>query len=120
MACGGSFLIANLGLDLIIAWSAPILTFLYPLVIALIVLGILTPWLGLDRTSFRLTVGLTALPAFLSLFKDLPPVLAHTAPIQALVTAASHWLPWYSLGFAWLPFTCLGLLLSGLLKLRRA
>lgn len=120
LACGGSFLIANLGLDLIIAWSAPILTFLYPLVIALIVLGILTPWLGLDRTNFRLTVGLTALPAFLSLFKDLPPVLAHTAPIQALVTVASHWLPWYSLGFAWLPFTCLGLLLSGLLKLRRA
>lgn len=38
--CGISFIIANFGLDTIISWSTPVLMFLYPLAIALILCGL--------------------------------------------------------------------------------
>ena len=55
--CGLSFLIANLGLDQIIAWSTPMLMFLYPLAIALIILAIFSPFFKNDPMIYRITTA---------------------------------------------------------------
>lgn len=115
LSCGISFLIANLGLDSIIKWSLPILVFLYPLMIALILLGILSPLFKRQVLLYRLTICLTLIPAYFDLVKALPPVLSQTGGAQELINFANHYLPLYPIGFAWLPFTLTGLILSWLI-----
>lgn len=51
--CLLSFTIANLGLNQIIAWSTPVLMFLYPLAITLIILGITSPFFNNDPLVYR-------------------------------------------------------------------
>lgn len=41
--CLLSFIFANLGLDRIVAWSTPVLMFIYPVAISVILLGLLSP-----------------------------------------------------------------------------
>ena len=59
----GAFLIANFGLDQIIAYSTPILMLLYPLAIALIMLGLMHPWIGKNTRIYKTTVAFTMIPA---------------------------------------------------------
>lgn len=115
LSCGISFLIANLGLNSIIKWSLPILVFLYPLMIALILLGIVSPHFKQQVLLYRLTTCLTLIPACFDLVKALPPVLSQTSWAQVLIDFANHYLPLYPIGFAWLPFTLTGLILSWLI-----
>ena len=60
--CVLSFLIANLGLDAIIAYSMPVLMFLYPLAIVLILLTLCGKFFRQDRTVLRWTIGLHQRP----------------------------------------------------------
>lgn len=110
--CLISFAIANLGLDQIIAWSTPVLMFLYPLAISLILVGILSPFFQRDPLVYRLTLGLTVIPALFDMVNALPPVLRQLGSTQAVISFASRWLPLFSLGFCWLPFTIFGLVLG--------
>ena len=107
-ACLVSFLVANLGLDLIIQWSTPVLAFVYPLAITLVLLGITSPYFGKAPLVYQLTMGLVTIPAFFDLLKSLPPVLAKTPVVSGLVKWGLRWLPLYSLGFAWVPFALVG------------
>lgn len=108
--CIISFLIANLGLDQIIAWSTPILMFLYPLAIVLIVLGILSPLFHQSPLVYRVTLGVTVIPALFDMVNAFPPVLRQQNWSQMLIDFARHWLPMYQLGFGWLPFAGGGLI----------
>lgn len=106
--CGLSFVVANLGLNQIIIWSTPVLMFLYPLAITLIILGIASPLFNNDRLVYRLTTGLTLIPAFFDMVNNLPAILRATAPAQWLINLASHFLPFFNLGFGWLTFGIAG------------
>ena len=106
--CGLSFVVANLGLNRIITWSTPVLMFLYPLAITLIILGIASPLFNNDRLVYRLTTGLTLIPAFFDMVNNLPAILRATAPAQWLINLASHFLPFFNLGLGWLTFGIAG------------
>lgn len=106
--CIISFLIANLGLDQIIAWSTPILMFLYPLAIVLIVVGILSPLFRQAPVVYRAALGFTVIPALFDMVNAFPPVLHRQGWSQALISFAQRWLPMYQLGFGWLPFAVAG------------
>lgn len=108
--CIISFLIANLGLDQIIAWSTPILMFLYPLAIVLIVVGILSPLFRQAPVVYRIALGFTVIPAFFDMVNAFPPVLHRQGWSQALISFAQRWLPMYQLGFGWLLFAVVGLI----------
>ena len=58
--CVLSFLIANLGLDAIIAYTVPMLMFLYPLAIVLIILTFCHRFFGGSRCVYQWTIGFTA------------------------------------------------------------
>lgn len=61
--CVLSFLLANLGLDAILDYSLPVLMFLYPLAIVLILLTLGGGLFGNDRRILRWTIGCTAVAA---------------------------------------------------------
>lgn len=110
--CGLSFLFANLGLDQIIAWSTPILMFLYPLAITLIILGLLSPMFKHDRLVYQITTALTLIPAFFDMLNALPANLLDSQLLQTLLGFAQQYFPFFSLGFGWLTFGIAGLILG--------
>ncbi|WP_125982722.1 branched-chain amino acid transport system II carrier protein [Loigolactobacillus iwatensis] len=110
--CGISFLIANIGLTQIIAWSTPVLMFLYPLAITLIILAILSPLFKQSSFIYRVTTIFTLIPAIFDMIHALPPLLAQTAFARSMTAFATHYLPLFKLGFDWIPFAAVGFLIG--------
>ena len=107
--CGVSFLIANLGLNTIIAYSVPMLMFLYPLSIVLILLALLGRLFDHDRTVYGWTLGLTLAAALYDLLRSLPESVRALLHLDAPLTAVGGVLPQSSLGLGWLCPAALGL-----------
>lgn len=93
-------LFANVGLTRLIAYSTPVLMFLYPLAIALIVLAVLSPLLGTSRWLFGLTILFTLLPAIGSAASALP-ASWQAASWCRVILAANAQLPFAANGFGW-------------------
>jgi len=110
--CLLSFLVANMGLDRIVSWSKPILMFLYPLAIVLILLGIFSPLFKGASLIYRITTGITMIPAFFDMVNAFPPALRDTSFSMSLIHFAEQYLPLYHLGFSWLIFTFIGIVIS--------
>ncbi|MDN2452184.1 branched-chain amino acid transport system II carrier protein [Lactobacillus sp. UCMA15818] len=105
-----SFCIANFGLEQIILYSSPILSFLYPLAIALIILGILNPFIGRNSFIYRSTIILTMIPAILDLIHNLPPIFSKLPFITDINSWATANIPLFDIGLDFLPFMIIGLL----------
>ena len=97
-----SFVIANFGLDEIINLSLPVLMFLYPLAITLIVLSLLTPFIHKQRDIYRWTTGLTIIAAFFDFCKALPEPIEKNIAITQIVNFAHSYLPGFDYGFGWI------------------
>ncbi len=110
--CGVSFLIANLGLDAILAYSLPVLMFLYPLSIALILLTLGGRWFGNDPVVLRWTLGLTGAAALLDFLKALPKATQAWLHAGPLLEAAEIGLPLFSKGFGWVCPALAGLVIG--------
>ncbi|KRN59561.1 branched-chain amino acid transport system II carrier protein [Limosilactobacillus secaliphilus] len=110
--CLLSFLVANCGLNQIIAWSTPVLMFLYPLAITLIILGITSPLFNNDPLVYRITTGLTLIPAFFDMLNAAPAPLKQLSLIQSLISFAQHYFPFFNNGFGWLSFGICGMLIG--------
>lgn len=116
--CLLSFLIANLGLDAILAWSQPVLMALYPLAIVLILLTLAGPLYGDDRAVLRGGLGCTAAAAVLEFLRALP---AGAAPaVQPVVDWAAAWLPLYAKGFGWVLPAAVGCAAGLVVRARRS
>lgn len=109
--CLFSFAIANLGLDAILAWTAPVLMFLYPLSIVLILLTLFGRLFGNHRTVLAWTVGFTIPAAVLDLVCALPKGSA-AARLLAPVAGLARWLPLADKGFGWVTPALAGLLIG--------
>lgn len=99
--CLFSFLVANLGLNTILDYSLPVLMFLYPLSIVLILLTLTGHWFGNHPTVLQWTIGFSGVAAVLDFMKALPAparALFHLDPFLEIVEKV---LPLYSLGFGW-------------------
>ena len=110
--CLGSFLIANLGLSAIINYSLPVLMFLYPLSIVLILLALLSRFFGGDRTVYRWTIGFTLVAAVYDLFCALPAAVKTALHLDGLLTFLTRILPLAELGLGWMLPALLGFLLG--------
>lgn len=96
-----SFLIANLGLSKIISLSIPVLMYLYPLSIVLIVLSLMTPILGKNRKIFKITTIFTAIFAIFDFLNALPKPISSSNIVIKTVGLAKDFLPGFKLGFGW-------------------
>ncbi len=108
--CFGGFIIANFGLNQIIALSTPILMLLYPFAIGLIFLGIMHPFIGKQPIMYRATIWLTAIPAILDAIHSLPPFFANMGLFKAINSFATAYIPWFSIGMDFVPFMAIGLI----------
>lgn len=96
-----SFAIANFGLSSIIKLSIPVLMFLYPLAITLIILSLLTPFINRQGDVYKWTTALTIIAAFFDFCKALPDALQKNVVITNIVNFAHVYLPGFDYGFGW-------------------
>lgn len=109
---GTSLLISNIGLSQIIALSVPILYFLCPLSIVLILLGLFGNWFGHARIVYQCAVGGGLAAAVLELVRVIG------GPCQPLAEWIGTWLPLYRYGLGWIIPAAAGLAIG--LLCRRA
>lgn len=109
ISCLGAFAIANLGLDQIILYSAPLLSFIYPLAMSLIFLGLLRPLIGKNSLIYKTTLGLTFIPALLDAIHTLPPLLINMSLFKAINAWATLTIPLFKVGLDFFPFMLVGL-----------
>ncbi len=117
--CLLSFLIANLGLNAIIACSMPVLMFLYPLAIVLILLTLFGKTFHDDRRVLRWTIGMTVIAAIYDLLRSLPASLLSALSLDQPIHWISDMVPLAAQGFGWIPLSLLGFLLGCAMKKRR-
>jgi len=97
-----SFTIANFGLNKIIQLSLPVLMFLYPLAIVLIVLSLLAPITNKITEIYRWTTAFTVIAASFDFCNALPASLKETPVIKAIIDFAHMYLPGFDYGFGWI------------------
>ena len=112
-----SFLIANLGLNAIIAYSMPVLMFLYPLAIVLIALTFSHRIFGGDRIVYQYTMAFTAFGAIFDFLRALPEAISASPVIARVTDTAATFLPFSEQGFGWVCPTLAGFVI-GLLACR--
>ncbi|MGI6011133.1 MAG: branched-chain amino acid transport system II carrier protein [Ruminococcus sp.] len=99
--CLFSFGAANLGLETIISWALPVLMFLYPLAITLILLALTGKWFNNSRYIYRSVTVFTLIAAVLDFIHALPETAVSFLHLNSLLITAEKYLPLFSLGLGW-------------------
>ena len=107
--CLFSFGAANFGLETILAWATPVLMFLYPLAITLILLSLAGGLFGNDQRVYASVTAFTLAAAVLDFLHALPAGALTALGLEGLVEAAGQSLPLFSLGLGWVCPALLGL-----------
>ncbi len=107
--CVFSFAIANFGLNRIIELSLPVLMFLYPLTITLILLCLFGRWFNYDRRVFVSVTVCTGLASAFDFLNALPEAAKEYLHVEGLLSAANV-LPFFSIGMGWIIPACIGLI----------
>ena len=98
-----SFAISNFGLTTIINYSIPVLMFLYPIAIALTLVGIFS-YRTDNKTVFRCTLVGTIFAAIFDFIK--------TIPFNIDVSFMANILPFFDIGFSWIIPSIIGLIIG--------
>ena len=106
--CVFSFGVANFGLNTIITYAIPVLMFIYPLVITLILLSIFGGAFDHDPIVYRCVTVFTLIAAVFDFFNSLG--------VTAVANVGKAILPFFSLGFGWLVPALIGLVLGLILR----
>ena len=104
-----SFLVANLGLNAIISLSLPVLMFLYPLAITLILLTLFGRFFGNDRVVYCWVTIFTAVAAGVDFLNALPEKTPVFFYLKGGAETMADFLPFSEIGFGWLCPALLGL-----------
>lgn len=99
--CAISFLISTIGLSAIIAWSLPVLMFLYPLSITLIILVMFGKLFGNDKAVYVSVTAFTLVPAVIDLIKSLPYGIPKLGFFSAIIKVGDY-LPFSDIGLSWI------------------
>lgn len=101
LSCLASFLAANFGLDTIIAWSTPMLMFLYPL-------SVCSPLFKTDEVVYFFVIVFTVVPALGDMVVAFPSVVSQSSFGLAVASVRNH-LPLANMGLSWLVPALVGL-----------
>lgn len=96
-----SFVVSNFGLSKIIEYSLPVLMFLYPLAITLILLALIGKIFDHDRVVYVSVTAFTCFSALFDLFKTLPEGVRSSLHLDGAVAFAQKMLPWFELNLGW-------------------
>ena len=106
-----SFLLSNFGLDRILKYSLPALLFLYPITIVFVLLLLVGSFVGENKIIYQSTIIATMIAAFMDTFSKPSYTFVHSTFTDALVNLY-HKLPMYELGFSWVIFSVIGLIIG--------
>ncbi len=104
--------VSNFGLTQIITLSLPVLMFLYPLAITLILLTIFGKFYGNDRKVYVSVTVCTLAAAILDLLNALPTAAKEAIHVTGLLSWAEGTLPLFDLGLGWLLPAAIGLVIG--------
>lgn len=110
-------LFANIGLTKIIEISLPVLMFVYPLAMTLILLAIIGPLFKNRPIVYQTTTIFTFIAAILDGLAASPSIIANLSWVQALLNFAKQYLPFFNLGMGWVVPAFVGFVI-GLLIVR--
>lgn len=116
--CALSFAIANLGLSAIIEYSLPVLMFLYPLAVTLILLTLFGKLFNHSKVVYGWVTGLTAAAAFVDFLGALPVRVTSALGIDRLAHWGESILPFANLGFGWVCPAAAGLVIGCIIRVR--
>lgn len=105
-------LFANIGLTNIIQFSVPVLMFLYPLAMTLMILVIASPLFGHRREVYQLTTYVTLSAAFLDALNSSPAFIKESTFVEAILNFATRYLPLFTIGMGWVLPASIGFMLS--------
>ena len=114
-----SFCISNFGLSKIIEFSLPVLMFLYPLAITLILLALFGKLFDHDRAVYVSVTAFTCVSALFDLIKTLPEGLRSSLHLDGAVDLAGKILPWFHLNLGWVVPALIGFVLGMVLHFVR-
>ena len=111
-----SFCIANFGLNSIVAWCVPVLMFLYPLAITLILLALFGKSFGHSRSVYVWTTAFTLVAAVFDMIGTVSGMVPGSTVLSTLTALAQRFLPFFRLGLGWICPAAIGFLLGLLLR----
>lgn len=98
MAC----LFANIGLTKIIEFSIPVLMFLYPLAMTLILLAILGPSFSHSSRVYQMTTYFTLIASVVDGLNASPAFISTSTVAKTIISFGENYLPLFSIGMGWL------------------
>ena len=110
-----SFLLSNFGLDRILKYSLPALLFLYPITIVFVLLLLVGSFVGENKIIYQSTIIATIIGAFMDTFSKPSYTFMHSEFTDGVVNLYQK-LPMYEIGFAWVIFTAIGLIIGFVLS----
>lgn len=114
-----SFGIANFGLTTIVSWCVPVLMFLYPLAITLILLSLSGRFIGANPTVYRTTTAFTLIAAVFDMIGTVSGMVPGSRVLAGLKAFAGNILPLYDLGLGWILPAAIGFLVGLFLTKRK-
>ncbi|MFJ8512231.1 branched-chain amino acid transport system II carrier protein [Lysinibacillus xylanilyticus] len=122
LLCVVSFTIANFGLTNIIKFAIPVLMFLYPLAIVLIVLALCSSLFKNKQTVYAIamifTIFISVIDGYKALVASIP--TAKLSIFDAIEKAYSNFLPFYDMGLGWILPALIGAFIGCLFPARKA
>ena len=115
-----SFGIANFGLTTIVSWCVPVLMFLYPLAITLILLSLSGKFIGANPTVYRTTTAFTLIAAVFDMIGAVSGMMPGSRVLAGLKAFAGNILPLYDLGLGWILPAAIGFLVGLWLAKKKA
>lgn len=115
-----SFGIANFGLTTIVSWCVPVLMFLYPLAITLILLSLAGKFIGTNPTVYRTTTAFTLIAAVFDMIGAVSGMMPGSRVLAGLKAFAGNILPLYDLGLGWILPAAIGFLVGLWLAKKKA
>ena len=111
-----SFTLSNFGLSTIISYSVPVLMFLYPLAIALVLLALFGKFYRHDRTVYLSVLICTLIAALYDLVCSLPEGLYAFVRGESIKALGLRVLPFAGLGLGWICPMLFGFVLGLILR----
>lgn len=103
---------ANVGLTKIIELSLPVLMFIYPLAMTLILLAIVSPLFKHRTIVYQTTTAFTMIAAIFDGLKASPVSLQNNFVVAGLLAFAKRYLPFFGIGMGWVVPALIGFVLG--------
>lgn len=107
-----SFAVSNFGLSAIITYAIPVLMFLYPLTISLILLALFGKFFNYDKKVFAIATAFNMLAAILDFIVAFPSDVMPQFLIDNTKILGARFFPFFGIGLGWLIPTIIGIIIG--------